>query len=133
MATSKASSRQDRRWLEILSDATWPAVLRNYVVGRLHNADVPLVTPEVAAVADSLRTRPLDALEPQETLQLLSLVCDEVLDTQRVRDLLQERLDSMDEVRAAIFFSLFWFFGIFVLVFVFVLFFFLYNSSRVST
>lgn len=117
MATSKASSRQDRRWLEILSDATWPAVLRNYVVGRLHNADVPLVTPDVAAVADSLRTRPLDALEPQETLQLLSLVCDEVLDTQRVRDLLQERLDSMDEVRAAVFLSLF--FGFVFLLFAF--------------
>lgn len=86
-------------------------------MGRLHNADVPLVTPDVAAVADSLRTRPLDALEPQETLQLLSLVCDEVLDTQRVRDLLQERLDSMDEVRAAVFLSLF--FGFVFLLFAF--------------
>ena len=90
------SSRQDARWEAVLEHgpATWPEVLRRYVLTRLAPPEVGLAIPSVISAASALSEAPFDSLEPPQKLSLLSLLADELLDTDAIRGQLQQRLDA---------------------------------------
>jgi hypothetical protein len=90
--------RQDERWSFALSAATWPEVLRRYVLTRLYAQDVPQITLELAETAESLVARPWQALDPIDKLQLLAVACDEALDTHRIRSALDARMETVEQV-----------------------------------
>ena len=96
----EAPHRQDARWRAALSAATWPEVLRRYILTRLFCQDAPLATLAAAQAADRLATVPLAALPPIDKLRLLALACDEAADSAQLRTELRLRTDRIEEVRA---------------------------------
>lgn len=93
-----APHRQDARWRATLSAATWPEVLRRYVLTRLFSEDAPLATLAAARAADALATVPLERLPAIDRLRLLALACDEAADSAQLRTELRQRVDRVEEV-----------------------------------
>jgi WSTF, HB1, Itc1p, MBD9 motif 1 len=98
-AAAEKPYRQDRRWQAVLSAATWPEVLRRYVLTRLHAHDAALSTDEQARAAEALATSDFTSLDPADKLCLLALACDEALDTSLLRTEIDTRLDAYEQAR----------------------------------
>lgn len=93
-----APSRQDKRWSGTLGAGTWPEVLRRYVLTRVADLEAPLATLEAAQGAFAMSVLGFDGLPPRQKLALLSVVCDEALDTDRLREDLAGRAEKVEQV-----------------------------------
>ena len=94
-----APHRQDARWRFALSAATWPEVLRCYVLTRLYAQATPLVSLDVAQAANALSRKTFAQLKPAQKAGLLALCCDEALDTAAMRTELRERAERVEQAR----------------------------------
>eukprot|EP00892_Ulva_mutabilis_P004669 jgi/Ulvmu1/2574/UM014_0025.1 len=92
-----APSRQDKRWNAALSPGTWPEVLRRYVLTRVADLEAPLAPLEATQAAFAMSVLGFDGLPLPQKLALLSVVCDEALDTDVLREELAERADRADQ------------------------------------
>jgi hypothetical protein len=97
----EALYRQDDRWRFALSAATWPELLRRYILTRLFCQDCPLASVSVARAADALAEKPLVRMPPRDKARLLALACDEAADTTRLRSELRDRMDRVEQVQAS--------------------------------
>lgn len=92
-------SRQDKRWNAALEPGTWLEVLRRYMLTRVFQAAPPLASLQAAQGAFAISALGFDGLPPQQKLAFLAAVCDEVLDTDVLREELQERAERLEQVR----------------------------------
>lgn len=99
-----APYRQDQRWKFALSAATWPEVLRRYILTRLFAVTPPLASPALAMAANQLASTPLVDFEPIDKARLLEAACNEVLDTAQLRAALDRRMDVVEQVLSHLYF-----------------------------
>ncbi|PRW55979.1 DDT domain-containing isoform A [Chlorella sorokiniana] len=90
---------QEKRWALLLGAGTWPEVLRRLVLTRAADEDNPDQRPDQPAVmaASMLAFDPVDRLTHDQHLALLRFLCDSVLDTEKMRGILQRRQDEAED------------------------------------
>jgi hypothetical protein len=91
-----AATAAERRWGSLLSEGTWPEVLRRLVAARARS-ELPCERPDApTAAAAAALTAPggADALAPEAHLALLRFLADEALDSGAMHDALQRREDD---------------------------------------
>lgn len=86
------ASATERRWMSVLTAGTWPEVLRRYVLTR-GNDKMPYNRPHENAViaASMISYDGSDGLTHDQHLVLLQYLADEVLQTSRLRNILQSK------------------------------------------
>jgi hypothetical protein len=91
-----AATAAERRWGSLLSEGTWPEVLRRLVAARARS-ELPCERPDAptaAAAAALAAPGGADALAPEAHLALLRFLADEALDSGAMHDALQRREDD---------------------------------------
>lgn len=88
----KMATAAERRWLSLLSDGTWPEVLRRLVLTRA-SYDQPYAHPSKPATmaASMMAFDGADELTYDQHMALLSFLADEILDSGRMRTILQSK------------------------------------------
>jgi hypothetical protein len=84
-------------WAECLTDGTWPEILRRVAV--LNQDIIPKAGMEAAQHLGSTSFEDLSAMDQ---LLVLSTLCDQVLDTHKLREELQNRFEFMKQVCTAL-------------------------------
>jgi hypothetical protein len=88
-----SQSEHTRKWADCLSEATWPDILRRLAI--LHQSIIP---DNMMASVQLLGTVAYEQLAALDKLRVLCMLCDEVLDTQKLRQELQRRFEVMKQV-----------------------------------
>ncbi|KAK9843370.1 hypothetical protein WJX74_011107 [Apatococcus lobatus] len=92
----------EKRWKMLLQAGTWPEVLRRYAAHRAQKeADKGLPDASAAATAAAalLARKALQELPAASILELLRFLCDEALDTERIRNVLGQRMEEADGLK----------------------------------
>lgn len=100
-STDEATPLQ-KRWLCLLSDATWPEVLRRMVLtAAAESKEMPHKRPSEHASlsASMLGFNGADSLTHDQHLALLNYLCDVALNTQKLRSLLAQREEMAHDAR----------------------------------
>ncbi|GMH41952.1 hypothetical protein BSKO_09871 [Bryopsis sp. KO-2023] len=85
-------TRHERRWCYVLGPGTWPEVLRRYVLGSTYARGCE----SLVSAARELQKSNLQNIPTENHLELLEFLCEEVLTTEKLRDILQNRMDSAE-------------------------------------
>ncbi|PSC69056.1 DDT domain-containing protein [Micractinium conductrix] len=98
------ATAQEKRWSVVLSEGTWPEVLRRMVLTRGAEAEAeerPDLRPAKPATmaASMLAFDSVDSLTHDQHLALLTFLCDAALESEKMRGVLQRREDEATDVR----------------------------------
>ena len=93
LKTQGTASATERRWMSVLTPGTWPEVLRRFVLTRGKD-HVACNRPDEHAVlaASMIAYDGSDGLTHDQHLALLQYLADEVLQTSRLRNILQSEI-----------------------------------------
>eukprot|EP01025_Chloroclados_australasicus_P036768 TRINITY_DN3744_c0_g2_i4.p1 TRINITY_DN3744_c0_g2~~TRINITY_DN3744_c0_g2_i4.p1 ORF type:complete len:1342 (-),score=216.12 TRINITY_DN3744_c0_g2_i4:987-5012(-) len=93
---SKQSTRLDRRWRQVLKDVTWPEIVVRFVSQDLRHSDH---AEHYSGLQDALQRlkSPLTASLSDHGL-ILRYLCDEVLDSDTLKEEMDDRLDTAENV-----------------------------------
>lgn len=100
------NGRLEKRWLAALQvPGTWPEVMRRYILSRAGtagpNGSRQMVGDDTLEAVMELTWRDVDTLSPGQHLALLRFLCDEVLDTEMMRGVIQKRLEGESSIKTS--------------------------------